>query len=148
MSLGRISVSLPFIRKKGVELLRTEYASSEDAAQKIPAALREYYRQTQPALCQSRSADIDGAANTLVDIYRTNVFPDLKVTWGTYKNNLGHTDFPGCFRCHDELHSSADQKTISQDCGICHELVSTSEASPAVLQTLGVEKRLLQLQKK
>jgi hypothetical protein len=147
MSLGRIPVTLPFIKKKGVEVLRTEYATSEEAAQKIPSAIREYYRQSQPAVYAAR-AGLEVAAKALLAIYNQNVFPDLKVTWGTFKNNLGHTDFPGCFRCHDELHPSADGKTITQDCSACHEIVATSEASPQVLQTLGVEKRLAELQKK
>jgi hypothetical protein len=43
--------------------------------------------------------------------------------------------------------SSAHGKTIIQDCSACHEIVVTSEASPQVLQTLGVEKRLEELQK-
>ena len=88
------------------------------------------------------------AGKTLLGIYNENVFPDLKVTWGTYRNNLGHTDFPGCFRCHDEGHSTADQKTITQDCAVCHELVAASEASPEVLKTLGIEGKIADLQKK
>jgi nitrate/TMAO reductase-like tetraheme cytochrome c subunit len=148
MSMGRIPVTLPFIKKKGVEVLRAEYATSEEAAQKIPAAIRDYYRQTYPAIYASRTADVEMAAKTLLSIYNDNVFPDLKVTWGTYKNNLGHTDFPGCFRCHDEMHATADNKTITQDCGACHEIVATSEPSPGVLQTLGVQSRLSELQKK
>ncbi|HWB83985.1 MAG TPA: NapC/NirT family cytochrome c [Bryobacteraceae bacterium] len=148
MALGQIPVSLPFIKKKGVDVLRTSYASSDEAARKIPAAIRDYYRQTQPALYPSRSADVDQAANALLTIYNENVFPDLKVTWGTYANNLGHIDFPGCFRCHDEAHTSADQKTITQSCDACHEVVSSSEASPEVLKTLGIEKKLSDLQKK
>ena len=68
--------------------------------------------------------------------------------WGTYKNNLGHTDFPGCFRCHDEAHISAGQKTITQDCGACHEIVAMSEASPEVLRTLGLQERMSTLEKK
>jgi nitrate/TMAO reductase-like tetraheme cytochrome c subunit len=148
MELGRIPVTLPFIKKKGVEVLRTEYATGEEAAQKIPAAIREYYRRSYPAIYAARAGDVEMAANTILAMYNQNVFPDLKVTWGTYKNNLGHTDFPGCFRCHDEMHASADGKTITQDCSACHEIVATSEASPQVLQTLGVEKRLEELQKK
>jgi hypothetical protein len=148
MSVGQIPVLLPFIKKKGVEVLRTEYASNEEAARKIPAAIRDYYRQSQPETYQTRSSDVDQAANALVFIYNHNVFPDLKVTWGTFVNNLGHTDFPGCFRCHDESHTSADQKTITQDCSACHEIVSASEASPEVLRTLGIEKRITELQKK
>ena len=65
----------------------------------------------------------------MLAIYNRNVFPDLKVTWGTYPNNLGHTDFPGCFRCHDGSHTAADGKTISQDCSACHESLAMEEAN-------------------
>jgi hypothetical protein len=147
MSVGRIPVGLPFIKKKAMEALQVKYASSEEAGQKIPAAIRDYYRQEQSATHQARSADVESAANAILEIYNQNVFPDLGVTWGTYKNNLGHTDFPGCFRCHDEAHTAAGGKTITQDCGACHELVATSEASPAVLKTLGVQERISRLQK-
>jgi nitrate/TMAO reductase-like tetraheme cytochrome c subunit len=147
MSRGLISVTLPFIRKKGVEALRATYGSNEEAGRKIPAAIRDFYRQEHPATHQARQADIEQAAAALTDIYNRNVFPDLGVTWGTYQNHLGHTDFPGCFRCHDELHASAGGKTITQDCGSCHEIVSASEASPEVLRTLGLQERISKLQK-
>ncbi len=148
MSLGRVPVSLLFIRKKGVEVLRVEYPSSDEAGRRIPAAIRDYYRREQPAIYQSRTADVELAASALLAIYGENVFPDLQVTWGTYKNNLGHTDFPGCFRCHDGAHTSAGQKTITQECGACHEIVAMSEESPEVLRTLGLQKRMSTLGKK
>ena len=44
-------------------------------------------------------------------IYLHHVFPDMKVTWGTHPNNIGHEDSVGCFRCHDGSHSSADGRT-------------------------------------
>jgi hypothetical protein len=67
------------------------------------------------------------------------VFPELKVTWGTYPNDLGHTDSPGCFRCHDGSHATADgKKTIGQDCASCHEVLAMDEASPQILKTLGI----------
>ena len=70
---------------------------------------------------------------------RITVFSDLKVTWGTYSNNLGHTDFPGCFRCHDGSHTTPDGKdTISQDCGACHQILAMEESSPGILKTLGL----------
>jgi hypothetical protein len=74
------------------------------------------------------------------------VFPDLKVTWGTYPSNLGHTDAPGCFRCHDDSHSTAQKKTITQDCGACHQSVAVEEQSPEVLKTLGIADRIAKLQ--
>ena len=70
----------------------------------------------------------------MLAIYNRNVFPDLKVTWGTYPNNLGHTDFPGCFRCHDGSHTTTEGKTIAQDCNACHEPLALDEASPEILK--------------
>ena len=147
MALGQIPVTLPFIRKKGVELLRVSYPSNEEAGRRIPAALRDFYREERPETHRTRPADIDLAATALVAIYNQNVFPDLGVTWGTYPNHLGHTDSPGCFRCHDEAHTAAGGKTISQDCGACHEVVAASEASPEVLRTLGLKDRISKLQR-
>ena len=43
---------------------------------------------------------------------------------------------PGCFRCHDEAHLTADKKTIAQDCNACHQPVAMDEASPDILKTL------------
>jgi hypothetical protein len=82
-----------------------------------------------------------------VALYRQNVFPDLKVTWGTYVNNLGHTDSQGCFRCHDEDHTATGGKTITKDCSVCHQMVAVDEASPEVLKTLGIADRMSALQK-
>jgi hypothetical protein len=147
MALGRIPVSLPFIKKTALQALQVKYASSEEAGQKIPVAIRDYYRKEQSATYQSRSGDVEAAANAVLTIYNNNVFPDLGVTWGTYKNNLGHTEFPGCFRCHDEAHASADGKTITQNCSACHETIAVSEASPEVLKTLGLQEKISRLQR-
>ena len=82
-------------------------------------------------------------------IYNRNVFSELKVTWGTYPNNLGHIDFPGSFRCRNGSHSTSDQKTtITQDCGTCHEPLAIEEASPGVLTTMGHAERIAKLQGK
>jgi hypothetical protein len=149
LGLGQISPTLPFIKKKAVELLKANYASNEEASRKIPAELTDFYQQSDPAMASQRSADISKAGVEIAAIYNQNVFPDLKVTWGTYPNNLGHTDFPGCFRCHDGSHSTADkQTTITQDCSACHEPIAVEEASPGVLKTLGLVDRIGGLQKR
>jgi hypothetical protein len=148
MGLGRISPTLPFIRKKAVELLKAKYSSNDEASRLIPASLTRFYQQTYPAISSQRSGDISEAATEVAAIYNRNVFPDLKVTWGTYPNNLGHTDFPGCFRCHDGSHSTTDKKmTITQDCNTCHEPLAIEEANPGVLKTMGLAERIASLQK-
>jgi hypothetical protein len=148
MFFGDIPAGLPFIKKKAVEILKAVYGSSEEATQKIPETLTAYYQQSFPAIYQSRKAEVEEAAAAVLGAYNRNVFPDLKVTWGTYVNNLGHTDFPGCFRCHDESHTSQDQKTISQDCSSCHQMIAASEASPEILKTLGLDEKIAAIQNK
>jgi hypothetical protein len=149
MGLGRMSTTLPFIRKKAVELLKANYDSNEEASRTIPQALLRFYQQLDPVVAAHRSNEISKAASEIVAIYNRNVFPDLRVTWGTYPNNLGHTDFPGCFRCHDGSHSTSDQNlSITQDCSACHEPLAIEETSPGVLKTLGLAGRIASLQKR
>ena len=71
--------------------------------------------------------------DALQRLYGRSVFPSMKVTWGAYANNLGHNDFPGCFRCHDDSHKSKDGTTIRQDCEMCHKLedIPASESPDA-----------------
>jgi nitrate/TMAO reductase-like tetraheme cytochrome c subunit len=149
LALGSISTTLPFIKKKAVELLKATYSSNEEATRAIPAQLLAFYKQSNPDLCSRRASDISDAGAEIAAIYNRNVFPDLKVTWGTYPNNLGHTDFPGCFRCHDGSHSTPDQKqTITQDCNTCHQPLSVDEKPPGVLNTLSLGTYVASLQKK
>jgi len=138
MAAGRISAALPFVKKTAVELLKADYSSQDDAAQKIPAGLASFYQQKYGDIWAKRSNDVQLAGQALASIFQSNVFPDLKVAWGTYPNNLGHIDTPGCFRCHDGSHSTADKKTITQDCSTCHHMLAVDETDPAILKTLGL----------
>jgi hypothetical protein len=147
MTRGEIPVGLPFVKKTGVELLKVSYTSEEDAAQKIPAGLNAFYQQKYGDIWAKRPNDVQLAGQALVAIYRNNVFPDLKVTWGTYPNNLGHMDDPGCFRCHDDSHATVDKKTIPQDCSTCHQALASEEAALAILKTLGLADAVTSLQK-
>jgi hypothetical protein len=138
LASGRIARDLPFVKKTSLALVQQAYASGDDAAAKIPAGLAAYYRDKYPDVAARRAAEIQSAGQALAAIYQRNVFPDLKVAWGTYPNNLGHMDAPGCFRCHDGDHTTADKKkSITQDCSTCHESLAVEEESPAILKSLG-----------
>jgi hypothetical protein len=65
-------------------------------------------------------------------------FPGHGAELGVHPNNLGHNDFPGCFRCHDGLHTSADGGTISNDCTTCHKLLAVQDENPKKLSDLGL----------
>ena len=131
-----------------MEVLQAEYRTSEEAAHRIPAVIVSFYEKEHPEVYAKRTADIEQAGQTVASIYARNVFPELKVGWGTYPNHLGHEDFPGCFRCHDEDHKAADGQTITQDCSACHEAVAMEEASPEILKTLGLSDRLAAIRKR
>ncbi len=137
MFAGEIPPSLPYAKKMALEIIQREYASREEAAEAIPAAMERYYRESHPEVYKERKAEVDRAAQGTLAIWNRNVFPAMKVTWGTYPNNIGHTDFPGCFRCHDDR-TSADGRTVSQDCSACHSLLAMEEPAPQVLTDLGV----------
>jgi hypothetical protein len=139
LAAGELPSDLPWLKKLGLSLIQTRYQTDAEAAREIPSRLGAFYRDKYPAISSSRARAIRSAGEKLAQIYNANVFPDLKVTWGTYPNNLGHTDAPGCFRCHDENHVSPDKKTISQGCNACHQTLAVEETSPAVLKTLGLE---------
>ena len=135
---GLISASLPFVKKKGLEILKVAYGSRDEAGQKIPAAFNKYYQDSYPAIWSQKQSEVTAAAAQVLAIYNRNIFPDMNVTWGKYPLNVGHTDFPGCFRCHDGGHNATGGKSITQDCNACHNLLAMDEANPKVLTDLGI----------
>ena len=138
MTQGSISPTLPFIKKEAIEVLRRNYPDRATANREIAASLEKFYRTSYPQTYAADSALIKNAIGTVQSLYEQNIFPDMKITWGTYPNNLGHTDYPGCFRCHDGNHTSADGRTISNDCATCHDLLAVSEKNPKILTELGM----------
>jgi len=138
MDDGEISSTLPFAKKTGLALLKGNYATHGEAAQKIEAGWDKFYSEKYPAIYAQRKAEIAKSGLGLASVYQHNVFPEMKVTWGAYPNNLGHTDFPGCWRCHDDAHAATNGQKIVQDCSSCHSMLAQDEAAPKVLTDLGV----------
>jgi nitrate/TMAO reductase-like tetraheme cytochrome c subunit len=136
---GRISPDLPFIRKKSVELLKAEAPTQQAAEERIGKELTEFYRTKYPETYQSHRSLVEAAVHEVQRIYGRNVFPEMRLTWGTHPNHIGHEDSLGCFRCHDGNHKSADGKVISSDCDTCHALLAQDEANPKILADLGVK---------
>jgi len=139
---GSPDPSLPFVHKESLQLIQANYASQAEAGQKITSGLEDFYRTQYPQLWSSQRAQIDAAARRLVGVYDRNVFPNMKITWGTYPNNIGHMAYPGCFRCHDGSHTSKDGKTLSNDCSLCHNLLATDETHPNVLNDLQLQNEI------
>jgi len=138
MDAGEIAADLPFAKKESLALLKAKYATSDQAARAIPASFENFYRQSYPAIYAQKQSEIEASARGVLGVFNRNVFPEMNVTWGDYPNDLGHTDFPGCFRCHDGSHTSAGGNTITQDCTACHNILAMDEANPKILTELGI----------
>jgi nitrate/TMAO reductase-like tetraheme cytochrome c subunit len=138
MAEGAISPDLPWVHKEGLELLKAAYASEDEARAKIPAQLAAFYRAQHPEVLATKARLVNSAGEQLAALYSQNVFPMMKVTWGTHPNHIGHMSYPGCFRCHDGEHTAKDGKSITQDCAACHNLLVVDEAKPKVLSDLGI----------
>ena len=86
----------PFVSSADFEKIRVlNTCTVSNAIEKLNVRLRD---EGFVFVYAKRAVDIQAAEKALVAIYNRNVFPDLKVTWGTYPDNLGHTAFPGCLR--------------------------------------------------
>ena len=139
MADGAISPKLPWVHKEGLQLLKASYASQAEARTQIPRQLAAFYRGSNPEMMSSEADLEKKAAGELVTLYCQNVFPSMKVTWGTHPNHIGHMSYPGCFRCHDGDHSAKDGSVITQDCSVCHNLLAVDESKPKVLGDLGIQ---------
>jgi hypothetical protein len=69
---------------------------------------------------------VQSAIAQVQQIYHDNFFPEMKADWRAYPDNIGHKDWPGCFRCHDSKHKSTDGKRSikASDCNACHIILA------------------------
>jgi hypothetical protein len=136
LATGKLDARLPFIRREGIKALGAVYASREAALAGLGQALRAFYSEQKLPADAGTTRLIDAAAAELAAIWGQNVWPQMKITWGTYPTLLGHEQATGCFRCHDGEHASSEGKAISGDCDLCHSILAQGEKDPAILKQL------------
>jgi len=117
MSLDRIGKSVPWVKSNAVHVLIQPYAREDEALRSIDAALRANY----PDL-----AEVNSLVAEVQRIFSQNFFPEMKADWRAYPDNIGHKNWPGCFRCHDGDHKTADGKEsiAASDCNACHIILA------------------------
>lgn len=121
----RIDPDLTGIREDAIAVLKKEYTSREQAEELLIQNLVEMQaeRNGKDYAEEKRDRIVD-AGHFLLETYLGNVWPAMKITWGTYPQHIGHRDADegyGCFRCHDDEHQTSVGKVIPQDCDMCHE---------------------------
>ncbi|HKI70686.1 MAG TPA: NapC/NirT family cytochrome c [Verrucomicrobiae bacterium] len=126
MRLNQIDASLPWIKTNAISVLVQSYTNETEALQNIATKLADNY---------PNAPTIQRTIGAVQQIYKDNFFPEMKADWRSYPNNLGHMNWPGCFRCHDGQHKTADGREIkANDCNACHTILA--QGSGAQMQEL------------
>ncbi len=125
LAAGTLSLKLPNIKRVAVQAMtQKEITTAAEAPQKIADFVKAKY--TDAAL----SAELPGAIAEIQRVFATTIFPERKADWRVYPNNIGHKDWPGCFRCHDDKHkTSVGQAVRSSDCTSCHTILTQGKGN-------------------
>lgn len=128
MAQGTIDRELPFIKREAINALDPVNPSVDEANIKVEA-IDEFYRTYYPVVYTEKGEAIAAAIEELKEIVKLTTFPDMGVSWETHPNNIGHTEWPGCLRCHGKLvpmTTAADPaiERIGAECNLCHYQLS------------------------
>ena len=117
MTAGSLSPKLPNIKRTAVQALtQPDITTAGEAPQKIADFLRAKY---------PGNPELPAAITEVQAIYAAIIFPERKADWRVYPSNIGHKDWPGCFRCHDDKHKTAIGETVrASDCASCHTILA------------------------
>ena len=117
---GRINRSLPSIKKRSDAIIAKASmvtGKEEERAKLIDAAIAE----ARPKDAKDAKSE-DAFAKEMRTILLRTTFSSEKISWKTFPDNVGHKDFPGCFRCHDGKHMTDKQEAVRLQCTLCHNL--------------------------
>ncbi|HEX9655765.1 MAG TPA: NapC/NirT family cytochrome c [Bacteroidota bacterium] len=137
MALGWIDPTLPNVKSVSVQALDAEYSTKKGGLDSIRLFIKDYYESNYPDVASSRAIAIDSAVATVQRIYSRNFFPEMKVSWKKFPDNIGHMYYPGCFRCHDGKHVTDDGKILSRDCNTCHTILAQHFENDSLRISLG-----------
>jgi formate-dependent nitrite reductase cytochrome c552 subunit len=78
MAEGAVSPELPWVHKKGLELLKANLTPAKTRrAPRFPQQLEAFYRSEHPEVLAAKAALVKSAGEELATIYSQNVFPDI-----------------------------------------------------------------------
>jgi c(7)-type cytochrome triheme protein len=128
LEAGRLPANLPFIKKVATEAMVQPFPTATEADKGIERYIRAFYEKNYPEEARAYDRRVRPAVEEVKRVYHQNFFPEMRVSWQTYPDNIGHKEFPGCFRCHDNKHISKEGKPLNSSCDICHDFLQASAA--------------------
>jgi hypothetical protein len=131
LSRGLISASIPEIKKKGEEVLTVNYETDEAAAAAI-AGLETYYQENHSDFYAQNTQLVKDAVAAIQAKWEVSGFIEQEMFWNTHPDNIGHETAPGCFRCHDGKHLTAEKEAVRLECNLCHSIPVVSKDTDLV----------------
>ncbi|MCA9407201.1 MAG: NapC/NirT family cytochrome c [Candidatus Omnitrophica bacterium] len=135
---GEIDPTLPLIKQKAMEALSKEYSTEEAAMEEIPKFINEFYKGQFSDSYKAYQDRLDQASKVISEIFKKNIFPEMKARWDEFPDNIGHMVSDGCFRCHDGEHQTDSGKVITKDCSVCHTIIEQGHPDNLEMNTKGV----------
>jgi nitrate/TMAO reductase-like tetraheme cytochrome c subunit len=132
---GKIDANLPDIKRVAVEAMDREFTTEREALDSVASYIADYYQVAHPDLIAQINGELDKTILAIQDVFKQNIFPEMKVNWKEYPSNLGHFESPGCFRCHNDKLVSATQKRVTTDCRSCHTILSQGSGENRQIST-------------
>lgn len=121
---GRLPNDIFYLKEASVRAIDGGYDSVDEAMTGIETSLLAYYEEQDPDVLEERPEEITAIVEELRRLYRATIFPDMKTDWLTHPNNLGHRDWPGCFRCHNDEMVDTEGSAVFTDCSRCHSILA------------------------
>jgi nitrate/TMAO reductase-like tetraheme cytochrome c subunit len=136
LTAGLIPKELPQIKSLSMQICSTEFNQTDSARQYIQKSITEFYQTNYAEVYQNKKDLIDQAIAGLQEAHAENIFPEMKVRWNAYPNHIGHLEFQGCLRCHNDKHKSSDGRVISKDCNLCHHIIAQGTPGQMSISTM------------
>jgi nitrate/TMAO reductase-like tetraheme cytochrome c subunit len=137
---GAISKNIPFIKKLAMGILKQTFRDKDTALIIIKDSIINYYKSDYKEYFTGNSPIIDNSISSIQKAFAENTFPRMKVTYDVYPEHIGHLESEGCFRCHNNQFKSANGRTISRDCNLCHTIVG--QGKPGSIQLTNIRETL------
>jgi nitrate/TMAO reductase-like tetraheme cytochrome c subunit len=156
LEAGLLDREIPFIKREAVAAMSEPYPDRLAAEAGIRERLTGFYSGPRAGALREGQAPAEppptarlvsqteegprvrlspealaAVVDRVVDLYRQNFFPEMRVNWQTYPDNIGHRESAGCMRCHDGEHVADDGSRISSDCATCHTFLNRKGDDPA-----------------
>ena len=120
---GKIDRGLPAAKSRAVALITASEKVNGKPAERAAAIDKLLAESAAKAATPPELKPKEELFNKTMKELLVNVtFDEKGFSWKSFPNHLGHTDTPGCFRCHDGKHYNEKGEAIRLQCTLCHNL--------------------------